>query len=99
MPLFKDVAKEWIEAKKPNLRANTFEVYQGIVSNHFADLEEIKIQRISTARVEKFIRERQAEGSLLELVWFLAFSQLSCCLKSFRFLPLLTWVLPALFSG
>ena len=62
MPLFNTVAKEFIEAKKPNLRANTFEVYEGIVKNHFAELEEIRIQRITTARVEKYIRTRQEEG-------------------------------------
>jgi integrase len=62
VPLFKTVAKEFIEAKKPNLRANTFELVEGIVRNHFSELDEIRIQRITTARVEKFIGARQVEG-------------------------------------
>jgi integrase len=65
VPLFKEVAKEWIEAKKPNLRANTFEVYEGIVNNHFGEFEEIRIQAISTARIEKYIRARQQENQNL----------------------------------
>jgi len=62
IPLFKAVAEEFLEAKKPNLRANTFEVVEGIVRNHFNELDEIRIQRITTARVEEFIRARQGEG-------------------------------------
>jgi integrase len=62
IPLFKDVAREFMEAKEPNLRANTFDTYQGIVNNHFADLDELRIRQITTARVERFIRDRQGEG-------------------------------------
>ena len=61
-PLFKSVAKEFIETKKLNLRANTFEVVEGIVRNHFTEFDEIQIKKITTARVEKFIRARQEEG-------------------------------------
>jgi integrase len=72
IPVFKAVAKEFIEAKQPNLRANTFEVYEGIVKNHFhysdeeahkgVSLDPMKITRITTATVEKYIRARQEEG-------------------------------------
>jgi len=62
MPLFKEVASEFIEAKKPNLRANTFATYNIIVNNHFKELDDLRIQRITTARVERYIRARQAEG-------------------------------------
>jgi len=72
VPLFNAVAKEFIEAKKPNLRANTFEVYEGIIKNHFhysdeeehkgVSLDPMKITRVTTATVEKYIRARQEEG-------------------------------------
>jgi len=62
VPLFKAVAKEFAESKRPNLRANTFEVVEGIIRNHFSELEELRIQSITTARLEKYIRARQDEG-------------------------------------
>jgi integrase len=62
VPLFKAVAKEFAESKRPTLRANTFEVLEGIIRNHFTELEELRIQSISTARLEKYIRARQQEG-------------------------------------
>ena len=62
VPLFKAVAKEFAESKRPNLRANTFEVVEGIIRNHFSELEELRIQSITTARLEKYIRARQHEG-------------------------------------
>ncbi len=61
VPLFKAVAEDFIAAKEPNLRANTFTTYQGIVKNHFRDIEEVRIQSITTALVEKYIRARQEE--------------------------------------
>jgi integrase len=62
MPLFKEVAKDWIEYKKPNLRASTWSVYEGHTRNHFHDLDDLKINRITIARVEKFIVDRQNQG-------------------------------------
>jgi len=62
IPIFKDVAKEWIDYKKPNLRQSTWSVYEGITKNHFSDFDDLKINRINTAIVEKYIRERQESG-------------------------------------
>ncbi|UCF84689.1 MAG: site-specific integrase [Desulfobacteraceae bacterium] len=62
IPLFSEVAKDWIAYKKPNLRETTWEVYQGHVKNHFHDLASVRINRITTAMVEKFIRTRQEQG-------------------------------------
>jgi len=59
IPLFKDVAEDWLEYKKLNLRASTWSVYEGHTKNHFQDLNNLKINRIDTARVEKFILKRQ----------------------------------------
>lgn len=62
IPLFSDVAKDWLEYKKLNLRESTFYVYKGHTLNHFKEFDEIKVNRITTARVEKFIISRQKEG-------------------------------------
>jgi integrase len=59
VPTFSEVAKDWIEHKRLNLRETTWEVYEGHVRNHFDDLEDLKINRITTATIEKFIRTRQ----------------------------------------
>lgn len=56
------MAKDWIDYKKTSLRATTWEVYQGHVRNHFSAFNDLKINRITTARVEEFITERQLEG-------------------------------------
>ena len=58
IPNFKQVAKDWIEHKKPNLRHSTWSVYEGHTRNHFDDFDPIKINRITTAKVEKWISSR-----------------------------------------
>jgi integrase len=62
IPNFKQVAKEWIDHKKPNLRHSTWSVYEGHTRNHFDDFKPIKINRITTAKVEKWISARHNEG-------------------------------------
>ena len=62
IPSFSEVAKDWLEYKKPNLRITTWEVYEGHVKNHFNDLEGLKINRLTIATIEKFITTRRNEG-------------------------------------
>jgi len=62
IPIFKKVSKDWIEYKKINLRPSTWSVYEGHSRNHFDDLNGLRINRITTAKIEKFIVDRQAEG-------------------------------------
>jgi len=62
IPLFSKVAKDWLEYKKPNLRASTWACYEGHTLNHFNDLDNLKINRISIARIERWISDRQKEG-------------------------------------
>ncbi len=62
VPIFKEVAKAWLEYKKLNLRASTFSVYEGHVNNHFDDFNDLKVRKITTAKIEKFISDRQKEG-------------------------------------
>lgn len=62
IPTFNNVAKDWLEYKKPNLRASTWSVYEAHTRNHFNELESVKVNRINTATVEKFIIDRQKAG-------------------------------------
>ena len=62
IPLLKEVAEDWIEYKKPNLRHSTWSVYEGHTRNHFHDLDDFKINRITTTKIEKFIVDRQNQG-------------------------------------
>jgi integrase len=62
VPTFAEVSRDWIEHKRLNLRETTWEVYEGHVRSHFHDLDTLKINRISTVTVEKFIRVRQSRG-------------------------------------
>jgi integrase len=68
IPNFKQVAKDWIEHKKPNLRHSTWSVYEGHTRNHFGDFDPIKINRITTAKVEKWISARHNEGMNLATI-------------------------------
>ena len=62
IPTFAEVAKDWLEYKKPNLRITTWEVCEGHTRNHFHDLDGLKISRITTVTMEKFIGSRQEQG-------------------------------------
>lgn len=62
VPLFKDVAQEWLEHKKLNLRASTWSVYEGHTRNHFNEFLDLKINQINTKMVEQYINKRQEQG-------------------------------------
>jgi integrase len=62
IPTFKEVAKDWIEHKRPNLRQSTWSVYEGHVRNHFSAFEPIRVSLITTAKVEKWISARHTDG-------------------------------------
>ena len=62
IPTFKEVAQEWLENKKMNLRPTTWSVYEGHTRNHFNEFDPFYMNRISTAMVEKFITTRQEQG-------------------------------------
>jgi integrase len=57
--LFSEVAKQWLEYKKPNLRETTWLNYEGIVSRNFGAFSDIKISLITTATVEQFFTSLQ----------------------------------------
>jgi len=62
IPIFSKAAKDWLEYKKPNLRDSTWSVYEGHTKNHFNDLDDLKINRITIAKIEQWISDRQNEG-------------------------------------
>jgi len=62
VPLFSVVAIDWLKHKKPNLRKSTYNVYEAHTRNHFKEFEAVKINRITTAKVETFISDRQESG-------------------------------------
>ncbi len=62
IPTFKEVGENWIEYKKPNVRASTLKMYKGHLKHHFPDVNPIKVNRITTLTVEKFISCRQKKG-------------------------------------
>jgi integrase len=62
IPYFSKVAKDWVDYKKPKVRETTWGNYKGHIENHFAEFNELRINRIMTVDVEKFITKRQIEG-------------------------------------
>lgn len=62
IPIFSKVAEDWLEHKKPNLRESTWSVYAGHTKKHFQEFDSLKINRITTAAVEKFITDRLNQG-------------------------------------
>jgi len=60
--LFKDVAKYWLEQKKLNVRESYWSTCEGITRNHFAEINDIKVNRINIVTVEKWISKRQKDG-------------------------------------
>jgi integrase len=66
--LFRVVAKEWIEYKKTRIRITSWKVCNGHLQNHFTEMNEKRIDRISTATVESFITAKQASGVSLPMI-------------------------------
>ncbi len=62
VPTFDKVAEDWLEYKKPNVRQSTLKMYKGHLKHHFQDVDNIKVNRITMAKVEKFIADKQANN-------------------------------------
>ncbi len=62
IPKFSEVAQEWLEHKKVNIRESTWTVYDGHTRNHFGEFNSLKIDRITTKDVEQYIVKRQSAG-------------------------------------
>ena len=56
IPTFAEVADKWLEVKKPNIRASTYEQYRGHIENHLKPFfTGIWITRIGYDQVEQFL--------------------------------------------
>jgi len=62
VPLFSQVAEEWLEYKKPKIRIGTWIDYARQVKIHLGEFERVRINRITIANVERFITKRQRQG-------------------------------------
>jgi len=62
IPIFKTVAADWLEQKKTRVRESTLKMYKGYLKNHFEIFDSVKVNRITTAKVEKFITDKQLGG-------------------------------------
>jgi integrase len=62
VPTFKKVATDWLEYKKANIRGSTWNMYRGYVENHFEQINDLKIGKITVATVEKFIANRREQS-------------------------------------
>lgn len=60
--LFEQVAADWLEYKKPNVRASSWSVLDGHIRNHLSDFAGMSIARITTKRLEKWITEKRDAG-------------------------------------
>lgn len=64
---FKEVAQKWLEYKKGRCRITSWEMFESYLKNHFVDIDELKINRITTANIESFITARQSKMALASL--------------------------------
>ena len=55
IPVFKMVAKDWLEYKKQNIRDTTWQMYEMLVRRHLSDFNEIRINRVTMVKIEKLI--------------------------------------------
>jgi len=62
IPLFSEVAKDWLEQKQANVRESTYKSYQGHLKCHLSYFNALRINKINTVKVEKFISELQSRG-------------------------------------
>ena len=60
VPSFSEVAKDWLEYKKPDIRESTWAMYERILRLHFEDIKSRKINKITIASVEKYINLKTA---------------------------------------
>lgn len=58
-PSFSEVAAQWLQYKKGRCRETTWQSYEAHLRNHFAEINGVKINRITTAMIEKFITNLQ----------------------------------------
>ncbi len=63
IPVFQDVAKQWLDVRAANIRHTTLDQYRGHIDNHLNPFfENIKTNEISLELVERFITQCANQG-------------------------------------
>lgn len=62
IPLFSEVAKDWLAFKRLNVRASTWSCLEGHTRKHFEELNNLRVNLITTAVIEKWITKRQQDS-------------------------------------
>ena len=63
IPLFSNVADDWLSYKKPSIRETTFDLYKGYIKNHLKPyFGQTKINRINFDAIEGYITYASDEG-------------------------------------
>jgi len=61
-PLFSEVAKQWHEYKKPNIRITTWNQNEMVLRLHFYDFNDLKVSLITVPMVEKYLTSLRNKG-------------------------------------
>ena len=56
---FQKVGQDWLSQKEQNVRSSTLSMYTGHLENHFNEVNEVPINRITIAVVEKWISKKR----------------------------------------
>jgi len=65
IPSFKEVASDWLEYKKPNVRYSTYEQYKGHIEKHLKPyFGNTRISRVNFDAIEKFIGHLTEAGMI-----------------------------------
>jgi integrase len=60
----KAIAGDWLELKRANVRGSTLQMYEGHLK-HFAEIDHIRVDRITVKTIETWIAQRRAAGVTL----------------------------------
>jgi integrase len=62
IPIFEIIAGKWLKHKKPNIRKTTWQMYEMIIRLHFEDFNGMKVNRVSTGKVEEYLSKKRESG-------------------------------------
>jgi len=71
IPVFREVCKEWLAYRQPTLRASSFRTYEIYIGKHFTAFDSLKVNMLTTARLESFISDKQKEGMPIKTVRYI----------------------------
>jgi site-specific recombinase XerD len=62
VPLFFEVAQQWLEWKKPDVRITTWNWQANVVKKHYGMMNGLRVTQITTAIIEKWFNEMRDQG-------------------------------------